>query len=59
MRPLLIGVASALLVTACGQKGVLYLRDYPPPGIKPPKMETYKPVPYPKDPERGEALETK
>jgi predicted small lipoprotein YifL len=40
---------SALLVAACGQKGQLYLRDDPPPGVKPPKPEAYKPVPYPKE----------
>lgn len=39
-----------LLLAACGQKGALYLRDSPPPGVKPPKPEAYKPVPYPKEP---------
>ena len=58
MRLLLIGVASALLVTACGQKGPLYFRDSPPPGTKLPKVETYKPVPYPKETE-PETPETK
>ena len=38
-----------LLATACGQKGPLYLRDNPPPGVKPPRPEAYKPQPYPKD----------
>jgi predicted small lipoprotein YifL len=51
MRLLLIGLASAFVVAACGQKGPLYLRDSPPPGIKPAKADTYKPVPYPKDTE--------
>jgi predicted small lipoprotein YifL len=38
-----------LLASAgCGQRGPLYLSDNPPPGTKPPKVETYKPVPYPK-----------
>ena len=37
MRFLLLGVAIALLV-GCGQKGPLYLRDNPPPGIKPAKI---------------------
>lgn len=41
---------ATLLLTACGQKGALYLRESPPPGVKPPKPEAYKPVPYPKDP---------
>jgi len=46
--------AIVLSVTACGQKGSLYLRENPPPGVKPAKPEPYKPVPYPKDP-GGEA----
>ena len=40
-------VALALAATACGQKGPLYLRDYPPPGVKPAKPPAPKPVPYP------------
>ena len=52
MRLLLVGCALALLASGCGQKGPLYPRDNPPPGVKPPKMETYKPIPYPKDTER-------
>jgi predicted small lipoprotein YifL len=39
------------LASACGQKGGLYLRDDLPPGYKP-KVEPYKPVPYPKGAER-------
>lgn len=43
-------LAAALAVTAgCGQKGPLYLRDNPPPGIKPAKPPPEKPVPYPED----------
>jgi predicted small lipoprotein YifL len=46
-------LAVLLLVTlvgaGCGQKGPLYLRDNPPPGVKPPKPEAYKPLPYPSD----------
>lgn len=38
-----------LLVAGCGQKGPLYLRDNPPAGVKPPKPEAYKPLPYPKE----------
>jgi predicted small lipoprotein YifL len=57
MRPFVLGVLSVLLISACGQKGALYFRDNPPPGIKPPKVETFKPVPYPKDVER-DAQET-
>ena len=39
--------ALVLAVAACGQRGPLYLRDKPPPGVKPEKRDTYKPVPYP------------
>lgn len=46
-------VALALLLTlpvcACGQKGPLYLREKPPPGVKPERPAPYKPVPYPPD----------
>lgn len=46
-------VSAAVMVTlatsGCGQKGPLYLRDNPPPGIKPPKAKPYEPVPYPQD----------
>jgi predicted small lipoprotein YifL len=44
--------AILLASTGCGQKGPLYLRDAPPPGVKPAKPEVDKPVPYPKEPER-------
>jgi predicted small lipoprotein YifL len=44
--PLLV---AALLAAGCGQKGPLYFRDSPPPGVKPPRPEPYKPVPYPQD----------
>jgi predicted small lipoprotein YifL len=40
---------SLALLTACGQKGPLYLRDNPPAGTKMPKPATPKPVPYPAD----------
>ena len=46
MRFLLLGVAITLLA-GCGQKGPLYLRDNPPPGVKPAKPPAPKPVPYP------------
>ena len=49
MRFLVLGVVVALLAAGCGQKGPLYLRDYPPPGQKPDKTDRYKPVPYPRD----------
>jgi len=55
---LLFAVAAIAAAAACGQRGSLYLRDSPPPGIKPPqKRDTYKPVPYPeslKDPQQEE-----
>ena len=38
-----------LLAAGCGQKGPLYLRDNPPPWVKPAKAEAYKPLPYPKE----------
>jgi predicted small lipoprotein YifL len=49
---LLIAAAIVLAASGCGQKGALYFRDAPPPGVKPAKSEGYKPVPYPKDAER-------
>jgi len=53
MRFILLAAALALTVAACGQRGPLYLRDKPPPGVKPEKPEPYKPVPYPAE-EPGE-----
>ena len=47
MRSLFFGAALSLAALGCGQKGPLYLRDNPPPGVKPEKRDTYKPVPYP------------
>jgi predicted small lipoprotein YifL len=44
--------ALLFVVAACGQKGPLYLRESPPPGVKPAKPKPYVPVPYP--PETGE-----
>ncbi len=52
MRSPALVVAAALAVAACGQRGPLYLRDQPPPGVTPPKAEAYQPVPYPADAER-------
>jgi predicted small lipoprotein YifL len=49
MRSFFFGAALSLAAVACGQKGPLYLRDNPPPGVKPPGAREYKPVPYPKD----------
>jgi predicted small lipoprotein YifL len=47
MRLLALVAAIALIASGCGQRGPLYLRDNPPPGVKPEKRDTYKPVPYP------------
>jgi predicted small lipoprotein YifL len=52
MRFLVVCVALALAATGCGQKGPLYLRDKPPPGVKPPKPVPEKPVPYPDELEK-------
>jgi predicted small lipoprotein YifL len=51
-------VVVVVTVAACGQKGPLYLRESPPPGVKPPKAKPYEPVPYPEDAARdGERSE--
>lgn len=47
-----LAIALAAVLGACGQKGPLYLRDAPPPGVKTQKPETRKPVPYPDAGER-------
>jgi predicted small lipoprotein YifL len=47
MRFLLVCAALALAAAGCGQKGPLYLREKPPPGVKPPKPAPVKPGPYP------------
>lgn len=52
MRLLVFIAAAALLAAGCGQRGPLYLRDNPPPGVKPPKPPAYQPAPYPADAER-------
>ncbi len=44
----------ALLAAGCGQKGPLYLRDSPPPGVKTAKPKPYEPVPYPREPREAE-----
>ncbi len=52
MRPVLpIAILTSLcaLAAGCGQRGDLYLRDNPPPGVKGEKAPPYKPVPYPKE----------
>ena len=52
MRHLLLSLAFMFCASACGQKGPLYFTDSPPPGYKARKIETYKPVPYPREMER-------
>lgn len=52
MRSFALIAAAVLLAAACGQRGSLYHRDRPPPGVNPPKAEPYQPVPYPADAER-------
>jgi predicted small lipoprotein YifL len=49
MRSLLLILLISALAAGCGQKGPLYFRESPPAGVKPPKPEAYKPVPYPKE----------
>ena len=41
-------IAATTALSGCGQKGPLYLRENPPPGVKPVNPDEYKPVPYPK-----------
>ena len=53
MRLRLLLAALTLAAAACGQRGPLYLRDNPPPGVIPPPPEPYKPVPYPPDVRSG------
>ena len=47
MRAAPLLLLMACLAFGCGQRGELYLRDNPPPGVKPPKPESVKAVPYP------------
>jgi predicted small lipoprotein YifL len=47
MRFFLLCAAILVLAAGCGQKGPLYLRDSPPPGIEPLKPKPVEPVPYP------------
>lgn len=59
MRPALLIAIVFLAAAGCGQKGPLYLRDSPPPGVRPPKPEPYKPAPYPKEAAQDESQGTK
>ena len=49
MRFLLAFGIAVAFIAGCGQKGALYLRDKPPPGVKPEKPPAPKPVPYPEE----------
>lgn len=51
---LVLLVAGVALAAGCGKKGPLYLRESPPPGIKPAKPTSYQPVPYPPEPAEEE-----
>jgi predicted small lipoprotein YifL len=53
MRLRLLLAALTLAAAACGQRGPLYLRDSPPPGVRPPPPQPYEPVPYPADKPAG------
>ena len=55
MRAVFLVMLVFLLAAGCGQKGPLYLRDNPPAGVKPPKPEPFKPLPYPKEAGEDEA----
>jgi predicted small lipoprotein YifL len=59
MRALVLIALVAMLASGCGQRGPLYLRDQPPPGVTVPKSEPYEPVPYPPDLERAPETEKK
>jgi predicted small lipoprotein YifL len=47
MRVALLLLLTAGLVSGCGQRGALYLRDNPPPDARPPKAAAGKAVPSP------------
>ena len=51
LRAALLVVLGLLLCAGCGQKGPLYLRDSPPPGVKLEKPAPVKPTPYPARPD--------
>lgn len=55
MRFFILGAAMAVFAAGCGQKGPLYLRESPPPGIKPAKPKPPEPVPYPAQDGRTES----
>ena len=46
-------LVALVLLSACGQRGPLYFRDSPPPGVKPEKPAPVKPMPYPAEPDKA------
>lgn len=48
--PRVLLIVALALAAGCGKKGPLYLRESPPPGIKPAKPKPDQPVPYPPEP---------
>lgn len=46
---IILALAVALFAAGCGQRGPLYLRENPPPGMQSPPPQPYQPVPYPRD----------
>ena len=52
MNRIAVLLAALLLLSACGQRGPLYFRDSPPPGVKPERPAVAKPVPYPAMPDQ-------
>lgn len=42
-----VAAAIAAPLAGCGQKGPLYLRERPPPHVKPVQPDRYHPIPYP------------
>jgi len=59
MRLALLLMLAAGLSFGCGQRGDLYLRDKPPPGVKPAKAGDHKPVPYPQPADEQPGAEKK
>lgn len=47
MNQILALLVALVLLSACGQRGPLYFRDSPPPGVRPEKPAPVKPTPYP------------
>lgn len=45
MRFAVLLLVMAGLASGCGQRGALYLRESPPPGVKPEKSAAEKPAP--------------